>query len=514
MTKYLPKKISTRLLLSYSVPLLYLAVLGVSSVRGARKSFELQRERAALERTSYAASSATYHLVDAVQKVEGYILNPDQRSYVPRYSNSYQPFLNELDILFELAREHQDAGHRDLGSEEEIHNNEDLLTIVNSLREKGSRINNISRQIFEALEADDVVAATALISDIDAEKIDQIRQELQFYLEAELDTVTEEIADAQQRLRNVLTLGTPLAGLVTLISGVLLAQQIRRQMRQMVNVVEHSGILVTTSSTQIAASSRQLEESITEQLASTTEITATAKEIAATAEALTDTVSSVSSLSDTTALTATSGQQDLQRMAETMEHLIEATATISSKLSQIDSKAANISAVVTAITKVADQTNLLSLNAAIEAEKAGEYGAGFSVVAREIRRLADQTAIATLDIESIVKEMLSSISTGVMEMDKFSQSVEENAGSISQISAQMSQIIQQVQSLVPEFERVKAGMLAQAEGAQQIRLAMEQLTDGSQQTADSVKDTNQAIAQLSNVTQELQGEVAQFKLAV
>ena len=77
-----------------------------------------------------------------------------------------------------------------------------------------------------------------------------------------------------------------------------------------------------------------------------------------------------------------------------MQQLIEATATISSKLSQIDGKATNISAVVTTITKVADQTNLLSLNAAIEAEKAGEYGAGFSVVAREIRRLADQTAIA------------------------------------------------------------------------------------------------------------------------
>ena len=65
----------------------------------------------------------------------------------------------------------------------------------------------------------------------------------------------------------------------------------------------------------------------------------------------------------------------------------------------------------------------VGLHAAIEAEKAGEYGAGFAVVAREIRRLADQTAVATLEIEQMVKEMQSAVSTGVMEMDKFNKEV-------------------------------------------------------------------------------------------
>ncbi|NJL67659.1 MAG: hypothetical protein HC894_14525 [Microcoleus sp. SM1_3_4] len=73
------------------------------------------------------------------------------------------------------------------------------------------------------------------------------------------------------------------------------------------------------------------------------------------------------------------------------------------------------------ISKVADRTNLLSLNAPIEAEKAGEYGLGFAVVAREIRRLADQTAVATLDIEGMVRDMQSSVAAGVMEMDKFTK---------------------------------------------------------------------------------------------
>ena len=108
----------------------------------------------------------------------------------------------------------------------------------------------------------------------------------------------------------------------------------------------------------------------------------------------------------------------------------------------------NINLVVTTITKVADQTNLLSINAAIEAEKAGEYGLGFLVVAREIRRLADQTAVATLDIERMVKEMQYSVSAGVMEMDKFSEQVRQVVSEVGTIGGQLGQIITSVQGLV------------------------------------------------------------------
>lgn len=97
-------------------------------------------------------------------------------------------------------------------------------------------------------------------------------------------------------------------------------------------------------------------------------------------------------------------------METTMRQLADSTGSISARLGLISEKANNINGTITTITKVADQTNLLSLNAAIEAEKAGEYGLGFAVVAREIRRLADQTAVATLDIESMVRDMQSSVS--------------------------------------------------------------------------------------------------------
>jgi methyl-accepting chemotaxis protein WspA len=166
--------------------------------------------------------------------------------------------------------------------------------------------------------------------------------------------------------------------------------------------------------------------------------------------------------------------------------------------------------VVTTITKVADQTNLLSINAAIEAEKAGEYGRGFLVVAREIRRLADQTAVATLDIETIVRHMQDAVSAGVMQMDKFSGEVRAGVQRVAEISGQTGQIIEEVQALSDRFRSVNEGMRNQSVGAAQINEAMGQVTAGAQQTQTALEEFNKATMHLRQSVEVLNQEVAQF----
>lgn len=195
-----------------------------------------------------------------------------------------------------------------------------------------------------------------------------------------------------------------------------------------------------------------------------------------------------------------------------MQNLVLSTRSISSKLNVIDEKANNINKVVITITKVADQTNLLSLNAAIEAEKAGEYGAGFAVVAREIRRLADQSAVATLEIEQMVKEMQGSVSSGVMEVDKFSRDVGRYVEEVGNVSDQIEGFIQNVQGLEPRFSMVSQRMDEQHRGADQISIAIAQLSDASAQTVQSLQETNNALAQLEDAAQGLQREISQFKV--
>ena len=190
-----------------------------------------------------------------------------------------------------------------------------------------------------------------------------------------------------------------------------------------------------------------------------------------------------------------------------------ASKSISGRLEAINEKAENITNVVTTITKVADQTNLLSLNAAIEAEKAGEYGRGFNVVAREIRRLADQTAVATLDIDQMVQEMQSAVSAGVMEMDKFIAEVNCSAEDVGRISIQLARIIEQVQALSPSFENVNVSMGHQSENAQKINLSIVNLSEEMQQTMDSLRETYGAIEQLNEAARSLQDEVSRFKVS-
>jgi methyl-accepting chemotaxis protein WspA len=209
---------------------------------------------------------------------------------------------------------------------------------------------------------------------------------------------------------------------------------------------------------------------------------------------------------------AETGHSELSGMETAMRQLAKSTASISSRLGVISERANKISTVVTTINKISDQTALLSLNAAIEAEKAGEFGKGFSVVAREISRLADQTAVATQDIEGVVREMQSSVSSGVMEMDKFSEEVRRRVEEVNGIAGQLGRIIDQVRALGPEFEAAREGVNEQTEGARQISEAMGQLAETAEQTREALGEFKGATGQLNAAVQGLQGQVARFKI--
>jgi methyl-accepting chemotaxis protein WspA len=284
------------------------------------------------------------------------------------------------------------------------------------------------------------------------------------------------------------------------------------ELKNLVGNAQRSAVQMTTSVTEIAATSRQQQATATETAATTTEIGATSREIAATSRDLVRTMGEVSDTAEQTSILAGTGQLGLARMEEIMHQVMGAADVVNGKLSILNEKAGNITQVVTTIVKVADQTNLLSLNAAIEAEKAGEYGKGFAVVAVEVRRLADQTAVATYDIEQMVREIQSAVSAGVMGMDKFSEEVRRGIGEMAQMGDQLSQIIQQVQALAPRIQMVNEGMQAQSTGAEQINQALVQLGEASSQTVDSLRQAGAAIDELNQVANNLRVGVSRFKV--
>ena len=289
-------------------------------------------------------------------------------------------------------------------------------------------------------------------------------------------------------------------------------QRMTETLNKLVGQVEISSAQVSSSSKQIAASARQLEATAAEQAASTTEVSATSKEISATSEALVSTLDKVGKTVEATAEMAEAGRTELNRMEEAMRQLMKATSSIASKLSVINERADKISAVVTTIGKISEQTNLLSLNAAIEAEKAGEYGRGFVVVAREISRLSDQTEVATQSIAQVVKQMQSSVANGVMEMEKFASEVRQGVQVVASVGEKLGKVIDKVRALAPEFEVVAEGMHTHSDGAQQISEAMYQLSLAADQTRESLQNFKQAAEGLDMAVQRLRNEVSLFNI--
>ena len=283
-------------------------------------------------------------------------------------------------------------------------------------------------------------------------------------------------------------------------------------LRDIVTQVKRASVDLNATARQVAAASRQQEDAIASLGTSTNEAAVASRQIAVTGRELLSTMGDVAGVAAETARVADHGREGLAEVGDRMATLERSTSSFGQRLALIRQRAEDINLVITTITKVADQTNLLSINAAIEAEKAGEYGQGFLVVAREIRRLADQTAVATLDIERLVEQMQEAVGVGVGEMERFTVDVKDGVDRVATVSGQFSDVIDKVHSLSGRFESVKQGMQAQAAGAGQISEALVTLTDGSRVAADALREFREASQQMVVAVDGLTDTVSRFHL--
>lgn len=282
-------------------------------------------------------------------------------------------------------------------------------------------------------------------------------------------------------------------------------------MEEILNQLQSAGVQLTTSTTQMAAVAKEQEATIVQQETATKQIAVTAKEISLTASEFAGTIQNVTDSAEEASSLATTGKEALNQMRSIMQQMVNASSEIANQLSTLNEKTNTITGVITTITKVADRTNLLSLNAAIEAHKIGDKGGGFSVIAAEIRRLADQTAYATLDIEKVVNQMVSEVSTSVEGMVKFSEDIRKGVEQATSISGILTKIIAQVQQQTSTFEIVNQGMDAQSTGARQITESIEELSGVAQQSTGSIRQFHAALHQLSTAIQELQSTVSRLQ---
>ncbi len=204
-----------------------------------------------------------------------------------------------------------------------------------------------------------------------------------------------------------------------------------------------------------------------------------------------------------TSILASQGKDNLHEMELVVQKMVEVSGSISDKLSILNEKMRMITTGVNSIAKVADQTNLLSLNAAIEAEKAGEQGRSFSVIAEEIRRLADQTTNAIQDIERTVAEMTTAISIGVEGMQKNKEEIRSGNAQVQESYNVLNKISDRIQGFSTALDLVARSVNQQLGYMESIEESSQSLTNLLEKDAQSIRHFTQQSILLGKTKEEI-----------
>lgn len=210
---------------------------------------------------------------------------------------------------------------------------------------------------------------------------------------------------------------------------------------------------------------------------------------------------------------ATQGSQAVQNTITGMNGIREQIQETSKRIKRLGESSQEIGEIVELISDITEQTNILALNAAIQAASAGEAGRGFTVVAEEVQRLAERSSEATKQIGAIVKTIQTDTNSAVAAMEKSTEGVVEGARLSDAAGKALTEIETVTNSLARLIQSISSATEAQTEVASTVTKNMQQIQEITSQTTEGTKQTAESVGQLTTLAEELRESVAGFKLA-
>ena len=288
--------------------------------------------------------------------------------------------------------------------------------------------------------------------------------------------------------------------------------QFIEKLRSIISQVAESAVQVASASNQLHSTAEQIATGAEEVAAQTGTVATASEEMSATSGDIAQNCLMAAETSNRTSETARSGANVVQETINGMERIASRVRGAATSVESLGARSDQIGAIVGTIEDIADQTNLLALNAAIEAARAGEQGRGFAVVADEVRALAERTTRATREIGEMIKAIQNETKGAVTAMEEGVREVEKGTESSIKSGQALEQILEQINDVTMQVNQIATAAEEQTATTSEITSNISQITDVVHSTSRGASETAAASSQLSREAEHLQQLVGQFKL--
>jgi methyl-accepting chemotaxis protein len=276
--------------------------------------------------------------------------------------------------------------------------------------------------------------------------------------------------------------------------------------------ISHSAEQLASASEEISAGAGQTAESARVQADQTTQAAGAMREISLSVQQISDNSRKASDASRGAAEAARNGGKTVEETLSTMRGIAASTTKVASTITELGKNSEQIGKIISVIDDIADQTNLLALNAAIEAARAGEQGRGFAVVADEVRKLAERTTMATKEIAAMIESIQKETQNAVQAMGRESKEVQIGVEKTSASGTALREIIKMSENVGEMIATIATAATEQLATTEQINSNVSQISSSTQESSTASEQTAKACADLSSLAFDLQNLVNQFKL--
>jgi methyl-accepting chemotaxis protein len=284
------------------------------------------------------------------------------------------------------------------------------------------------------------------------------------------------------------------------------------KLRRITGEMQESIGILSSSAQQIVATTTQVAAAATETAAAVTETTTTVEEVKQTAQLATKKAKYVAESAQRASQVSDNGKKSAADSIDAMKQIREQMESIAESIVRLSEQGQTIGEIMLSVNDLAEQSNLLAVNASIEAAKAGEQGKGFSVVAQEVRNLAEQSKQATVQVRSILNDIQKATNAAVMVTEQGSKAVESGVKQSVQAGESVQKLGESIAEAAQAATQIAVSSQQQMAGMDQVAQAMENIKTASAQNVASTKQTEVAARNIGELGRKLEELVALYKV--